>query len=64
MSDGTKRGTFMLKDINPAGDGFVDEIVAIKNGRVLFTAEDAVHGWEPWVSDGTKAGTKLLKDIR
>jgi ELWxxDGT repeat protein len=38
--------------------------VAIKGGRLLFTADDGVRGWEPWITDGTEAGTKLLKDIR
>ena len=31
--------------------------------KVYFTAEDAAHGEELWVSDGTKAGTKMVKDI-
>src|SRR6185436_2152545 len=31
--------------------------------RVLFSADDGVHGREPWVSDGTAAGTHLVKDL-
>lgn len=31
--------------------------------KVFFTAQDANHGEELWVSDGTKEGTKLVKDI-
>ncbi|OJV36158.1 MAG: hypothetical protein BGO29_01000 [Bacteroidales bacterium 36-12] len=31
--------------------------------KAYFTAQDAEHGEELWVSDGTLAGTKLVKDI-
>jgi ELWxxDGT repeat protein len=31
-------------------------------GLTVFTANDGVHGAEPWVTDGTTAGTKLLLD--
>ena len=31
--------------------------------RILFRANDRVHGTEWWVSDGTEAGTGLLADI-
>ncbi len=33
------------------------------DGRVVFTARDAAHGAEPWISDGTAAGTYLLADL-
>ena len=31
--------------------------------RVLFTAGDAAHGYELWITNGTQAGTHLLRDI-
>jgi len=31
-------------------------------GRILFTGQDAQHGWELWVSDGTGRGTHRLTD--
>ncbi len=31
--------------------------------KVYFTAQDAEHGEELWVSDGTVAGTRMVKDI-
>lgn len=34
-----------------------------KGYKAYFTAQDAEHGEELWVSDGTVAGTKLVKDI-
>lgn len=64
VSDGTPQGTFMLRDINPAGDAQIDEFARVAGGKVVFGARDGSRGREPWVSDGTKAGTKLLKDIR
>ncbi|HSS52561.1 MAG TPA: ELWxxDGT repeat protein [Thermoanaerobaculia bacterium] len=32
-------------------------------GRLLFTGQDAQHGWELWVSDGTGRGTRRLTDV-
>jgi ELWxxDGT repeat protein len=37
--------------------------LAVVNGRLVFGADDGLHGYEPWVTDGTTAGTTLLKDI-
>src|SRR5688500_2102656 len=32
--------------------------------QLLFTADDATHGWEVWRSDGTAPGTWLVSDVR
>ena len=32
-------------------------------GKLLFAADDGVHGFDLWHTDGTGAGTKLLKNI-
>lgn len=62
-SDGTANGTYMVKDINPAGGSSgVNGIVAI-DGLLYFSAFTDETGYEPWVSDGTEAGTHILKDI-
>jgi ELWxxDGT repeat protein len=70
-SDGTTAGTALVKDIFPGTKN------AIQNGlytwntslkkvgnRVIFNADDGVHGQELWGSDGTAAGTNLLIDVK
>jgi ELWxxDGT repeat protein len=61
----------LLKDMDPTGHvdsgglrlpGMLGGLVVV-NGRLVFGADDGVHGYELWVSDGTSAGTTLLKDI-
>jgi ELWxxDGT repeat protein len=59
-SDGTRRGTRMVKEINPGrlGSG-PNELTAM--GRILyFTARDGSHGFELWRSDGTRRGTRMV----
>ena len=64
----------LLKDIDPAGDGYPyaattndnensANIFALFNNEVYFMAEDGVHGTELWKSDGTPDGTEMVKDI-
>ena len=67
-TDGTEAGTFMLKDANPgAADGLryswgeCTEF-AILNGKLIYAANDGVHGMELWHSDGTSGGTEMLFD--
>ena len=31
--------------------------------RVIFAANDGIHGWEPWISDGTVEGTRMIIDL-
>ncbi|MCB9869909.1 MAG: hypothetical protein H6837_08625 [Planctomycetes bacterium] len=65
-SDGSAAGTAVVKDIAAGdGDAFPDdpEPLAVVGGKVLFAADDGVHGRELWISDGTAAGTSLVQDL-
>jgi ELWxxDGT repeat protein len=66
-SDGTPTGTALAADVRPGPAGSVEpaaqpRLSAGPGGRILFFADDAAHGREPWTSDGTAAGTALLRD--
>src|SRR5215208_5252730 len=75
-SDGTAKGTTLVKDINTVkgnsnpndkGDAInrsaeVEKLFVV--GKTLyFRASDGKHGVELWKSDGTERGTTLVKDI-
>ncbi len=67
FSDGTRRGTWLVKDIFPGhrdavGSGDAN-LALVLDGIVYFAADDGQHGRELWRSDGTSAGTFLLADI-
>lgn len=67
VTDGTAAGTALVKDIFPgsmAGIGFMSVPLSLGNGKVVFTAMDAEHGEELWVTDGTTDGTMLLQDMQ
>jgi ELWxxDGT repeat protein len=53
----------LLKDIAPGASADPDQFTSLPDGRVLFVANDGLHGRELWTTDGTEAGTRLLRDI-
>jgi uncharacterized repeat protein (TIGR02059 family) len=59
----------LVKDIKPGSGSSFSNFSASLNGaflpdgKLIFSANDGVHGEEPWVSDGTEAGTFLLADF-
>jgi ELWxxDGT repeat protein len=73
VSDGTETGTFMLKDVHEGlyssvassdeTDDYQNNYFMAINGKMIFRANDGVHGSEPWITDGTPEGTMLLKDV-
>ncbi|HSA15041.1 MAG TPA: hypothetical protein P5346_09910, partial [Spirochaetota bacterium] len=62
VSDGTKGGTMLVKDINPDGAS-IPYNFKIFNSKLYFAANDGTNGAELWVSDGTEAGTFMVRDI-
>jgi ELWxxDGT repeat protein len=62
VTDGTKTGTHMVKDINPLGDGYPAKITKAGN-KIFFSADDGVNGTELWISDGTESGTQMFYDF-
>ena len=62
-SDGTRLGTWQVKDLHPGpADGMPGHLTNV-NGTLFFSAADGVTGFELWKSDGTEAGTVLVRDI-
>ncbi len=60
-SDGTAAGTFMVRDLHPAGDSHPFGFTVLGDDA-YFAARDDV-GFELWRTDGTAAGTARVKDI-
>ena len=63
ITDGTREGTYMVRNINPEAGSFPAQFAPMGDGRALFSADDGVRGREPWITDGTQRGTRPLRDI-
>ncbi len=61
--------TKIVKDIYPGSSDGVSSAYSplrgalLLDGKLVFGADDGVHGYEPWVSDGTEAGTFMLVNL-
>jgi len=62
-SEGTRKGTRLVKDINGGSGNSSPRFLTDASGTLFFAANDATHGFELWKSDGTGVGTSLVKDI-
>ena len=63
VSDGTERGTRLLKDIHRGPGDSRPGSLTVMNHRLFFAADDGRRGRELWVSDGTSGGTHLFKEL-
>lgn len=64
VSDGTTKGTQMIKDINPGTkSSYPKWLTAVGNKYVYFQADNGTNGAELWVTDGTAEGTRMVMDI-
>lgn len=61
-TDGTEKGTVIVKDINPEFSSYPRDLTDV-NGTLFFTADDGIHGRELWNSNGSEVGTVMIKDI-
>lgn len=63
VSDGTKGGTKLLKDIYPGTESSEPFLLGVFGESAYFFANHPQFGYEVWKTDGTPAGTVLVKDI-
>ncbi|MCB1395038.1 MAG: hypothetical protein H6898_14320 [Rhodobacter sp.] len=63
ITDGTRRGTRLLRDINPVSGSLPTRYIPLADGRVAMVANDGTRGAEVWISNGRRSGTRLLRDI-
>jgi ELWxxDGT repeat protein len=65
-SDGTAAGTTLLREVTPFAPVVSRSPIRFFTtalGRLYFTADDGVHGFELWQTDGTPEGTRMVQDL-
>lgn len=63
VSDGSPQGTRLLLDVHEGPQSSNPSAIHELGDRVVFAANDGIHGNELWETDGTTAGTRLITDI-
>lgn len=64
-TDGTTAGTVKVQAVTARESGFEPALseATVLDNRLVFSANDGIHGQEPWVTNGSTAGTVLLQDV-
>jgi ELWxxDGT repeat protein len=62
-SNGSFKGTFMVKDINPGPADSTVQPLASMGSTLFLSANDGSHGTELWKTNGTAAGTVMVDNI-
>lgn len=64
-TDGTERGTVVVKDINPGPASSISgrAYVTVVGSVVYFVAEDEKNGRELWRTSGSASSTRMVKNI-
>ena len=62
-SDGTMRGTVLVKNIKRGAGSSEPSSLASAESTLYFAADNGARGSELWKSDGSRTGTVLVKDI-
>ncbi len=62
-TDGTAAGTYRVKDINPGFEPSTPTDFIRYQQRVVFRADDGIHGVELWQTNGTDGGTAQVIDL-
>ena len=62
-SDGTPKGTRLVKDIVPGAEGSAPRHFTHMDGVVYFSASALETGDELWRTDGTALGTRLVREF-
>jgi ELWxxDGT repeat protein len=63
VSNGTRAGTTLLKNIRPGSYGSYTKDLTVLNNHIYFSANDGTNYSELWRTDGTPNGTYMVKDI-
>lgn len=63
VTDGTIAGTSLVKDFGSGEISYYPLEATSLDGKIFFSADDGLNGFELWVSDGSSNGTSMVENI-